>query len=120
MKCFEHNASDAVAVCSHCGKGLCVDCASEPANGRMVCSAACADALGRADAAMQRLFQQGRRNSQASALYCFLGAVLSGAGAIVAWYMLPSPFLIIFAGGCALVLLLSGIWYARAAGKTQS
>ena len=85
----------------------------------MVCSVACANALARADSAMQMLLQQGRRNAQASAIYCFLGAVLSGAGAIVAWYMLPSPFLIIFAGGCALVLLLSGTWYARAAGKQQ-
>jgi hypothetical protein len=85
----------------------------------MVCSTACADALARAQAAVQTLFQQGRRNAQASALYCFLGAILSGTGAIVAWYMLPSPFLIIFTGGCALVLLLSGVWYARAAGKQQ-
>ena len=119
MKCFNHTASDAVAVCSHCGKGLCVDCTSHPVNGRMVCSTACADALARAHSAMVTLFQQGRRNAQASAIYCFLGALLSGAGAVVAWYMLPSPFLIIFAGGCALVLLLSGIWYARAAGKQQ-
>jgi hypothetical protein len=119
VKCFNHTGADAIAVCSHCGKGLCVDCAREPANGRIVCSTACAEALARANRAMQMLFQQGRRNAQASAIYCFLGAVLSGAGAIVAWYMLPSPFLIIFAGGCALVLLLSGIWYARAAGKQQ-
>lgn len=119
MKCFSHTTSDAVAVCSHCGKGLCVDCATEPANGRTVCSTACADAVTRANRAMQMLFQQGYRNAQASAIYCYLGAALSGTGAIVAWHMLPSPFLIIFAGGCALVLLLSGIWYARAAGKQQ-
>ena len=66
---------------------------------------------------MQALLQQGRRSAQASAIYCFLGTILSGAGAIVAWYMLPSSFLILFAGGCALVLFLSGIGYARAAGK---
>ena len=119
MKCFDHTTSDAVAVCSNCGKGLCVDCARQPVNGRFVCSTACAEALAHARAALQTLFQQGRRNAQASAIYCFLGTILSGVGAIVAWYMLPSPFLIIFAGGCALVLLLSGIWYARATGKQQ-
>src|SRR5262245_3271028 len=119
MKCFNHTSSEAVAVCSQCGKGLCVECAREPANGRMVCSIVCADALARAHSAMQTLFQQGRRNAQASAIYCFLGAVLSSSCAIVAWYILPSPFLLIFAGGCALVLLLSGAWYARAAGKPQ-
>src|SRR5262245_57738362 len=120
MKCFNHTASEAVAVCSHCGKELSRECPCEAAIGRMVCSIVCADALVRAHGAMQTLFQQGRRNAQASAIYCFLGAVLSGAGAIVAWFMLPSPFLIIFAGGCALVLLLSGVWYARATGKQQS
>src|SRR5262245_40793838 len=82
MKCFNHITVDAIAVCSHCGKGLCVECAREPANGRMVCSIVCADALARAHGTMQTLFQQGRRNAQASAIYCFLGAVLSGAGAI--------------------------------------
>jgi hypothetical protein len=27
--------------------------------------------------------------------------------------MLPSPFLILFTAGCAVVLLASGIWYGR-------
>src|SRR5947207_6203284 len=110
MKCFTHIASDAVAICSYCGKGLCADCARPSEKARIACSTGCAGAISLADKAMQAVFLQGRRNAQASAIYCFLGAVLSGAGAIVAWYMLPSPFLILFAGGCALVLLLSGIW----------
>jgi hypothetical protein len=36
---------------------------------------------------------------------------------VFAWFMLPSPFLILFTGGCAVVLLLSGFWYGRAAKK---
>ena len=117
MKCFNHAGSNAVAVCSHCGKGLCADCVRSPEDGRIACSTRCADAISRADRAMRTLFQQGRRNAQASAIYCFLGTALSAAGALVAWYMLPSPFLIFFAAGCALVLLLSGVWYSRAVGK---
>jgi hypothetical protein len=117
MKCFNHNASDAVAVCFYCGKGLCADCARPPQMGRVTCSTACAGASSRADAALQTLLQQGRRGAQASAIYCFLGTLLSGVGAVAAWYMLPSPFLILFAAGCAFVLLLSGVWYARAASK---
>jgi hypothetical protein len=27
--------------------------------------------------------------------------------------MLPSPFLILFTGGCAVVLIASGIWHGR-------
>ena len=33
MKCFYHNAADAVAVCKNCSKGVCQDCASELVNG---------------------------------------------------------------------------------------
>jgi len=40
---------------------------------------------------------------------------LSAAAAVVAWFMLPSPFLILFTGACAAVLILSGIWYQRGA-----
>ena len=120
MKCFNHAESDAVAICSYCGKGLCADCACSPEKRRVTCSTRCTEAISRADRAMQTLFQQGRRNAQASAIYCFLGTALSAAGALVAWYMLPSPFLILFAAGCALVLLFSGIWYARAVGKQMT
>jgi hypothetical protein len=117
MKCFNHAGLDAVAHCTFCGKGVCPECARPSASRRLVCSTECSEAIAASERTIKTLFQQGRRNAQASAMYCFLGAVLSGSGAIVAWYMLPSPFLILFVGGCALVLLLSGIWYMRAAGK---
>ncbi len=120
MKCFNHTASDAVAVCSFCGKGLCPDCARPPAKGRITCSPDCADAISHADTTVQTLLQRSLRSAQASTAYCYLGAGLSAGGAIVAWFMLPSPFLILFAAGCALVLLLSGIWYGRASKKSHS
>jgi hypothetical protein len=63
------------------------------------------------------LLQNNVRNTQASAVYCYLCAGLSAGGAVVAWFMLPSPFLILFTAGCAVVLLFSGIWYGRAAKK---
>lgn len=88
----------------------------------MVCSAACAAALGQADAATRQLsvvthqlLRQSVRNSRASAVYCYLGGGLSAAGAVVAWFILPSTFLILFTGACGVVLLLSGFWYSRAA-----
>jgi hypothetical protein len=120
VKCFKHNPTEAVAVCAHCGRALCPDCIHERDAARLACSPACAEALNRADAVVSQLSainQQLRRNSQASAFYCYLCAGLSAGAAVVAWFMLPSPFLILFTAGCAVVLVLSGIWHDRAARK---
>ena len=117
MKCFKHKESDAVAVCCHCGRALCAECIPNPPPVRMVCSVQCAEALSHGEKALETILYQSRRSVQASAFYCYVCAGLSAAAAIGAWFMLPSPFLILFTGGCAVVLLLSGIWYGRAARK---
>jgi hypothetical protein len=117
MKCLKHSANDAVAVCAYCGRAVCSDCIQSPSAPRIVCSTDCATALARDDEALQQLLQQSLRSARASAFYCYLCAALSGGAAVVAWFMLPSPFLILFTGGCAVTLTLSGIWYGRAARK---
>ena len=117
MKCIKHSPTDAVAVCCYCGRALCPNCVSDPTAPRVVCSVACADALRRGELALETILQQGARSAQASAFYCYVCAGLSAAAALVAWFMLPSPFLILFTGGCAVVLILSGIWYGRANGR---
>jgi hypothetical protein len=110
MKCFKHR-TDAVAVCAYCGRGMCEECATSPTAPRLVCSAGCAAALERNERAMQSILQKSVQSLKASAFYCYLCAGLSGGGAIVAWFLLPSTFLILFTGACAVVLLASGIWY---------
>ena len=117
VKCFKHSATDAVAVCAYCGRALCPDCIQTPAAPRVVCSTNCAEALSRGEKALETILQQSARSAQASAFYCYLCAGLSASAAVVAWFMLPSPFLILFTAGCAVVLILSGIWYGRAARK---
>jgi len=86
----------------------------DPTAPRVVCSIACAEGLSRVEKALETILQQSVRSAQASAFYCYVCAGLSAAAALVAWFMLPSPFLILFTGGCAVVLMLSGIWYSRA------
>jgi uncharacterized membrane protein YgcG len=81
----------------------------------MVCSNDCATALTRADQAMQMILQRSAQSARASAFYCYVSGGLSAAAAVVAWFMLPSPFLILFTGACAVVLIASGIWYGRGA-----
>jgi hypothetical protein len=83
----------------------------------MVCSNECAAALVRADQALQMILQRSAQSAQASAVYCYVSAGLSAAAAVGAWFMLPSPFLILFTSGCAVALLLSGLWYGRVAKK---
>jgi hypothetical protein len=116
MKCSKHSA-EAVAVCAYCGRALCSDCIQSQTALRLVCSNDCSTALTRADQAMQMILQRTAQGARASAFYCYVSAGLSAAAAIVAWFMLPSPFLILFTSGCALVLLISGLWYGRAAQK---
>ncbi len=119
MKCITHKA-EAVAVCAYCGRALCPDCIQTPTAVRMVCSTECAAALARGERAMQMVLQQGVQNARASAFYCYLCGGLSAVAAVVAWFILPSPFLILFTAGCALVLVVSGVWYSSIARRHTS
>lgn len=117
LKCLKHNSAEVVAVCAYCGRALCTDCITNPNAPRMFCSDVCAGAATRGEQALESILLQSVRSARASAFYCYLCGLLSAAAAVVAWFMLPSPFLIMFTAGCAVVLILSGIWYGRAARK---
>jgi len=116
VKCAEHKA-EAIAICVHCGRALCADCAKPSATQRMVCSDACAMALLQSDRAIQLLLQKSAQSAQASAFYCYLCGGLSLAAAVGAYFVLPLPFLIFFTAACGVVFIISGIWYGRMAGK---
>lgn len=118
MKCFKHPV-EAISVCAYCGRGLCSECIPSLTAPRMVCSEACGTALANSDWAIQNILQKSLQGLRASAFYCYLCAGLSGGAAIVAWFMLPSPFLILFTGGCGLVLLAAGVWYTAIARKQR-
>jgi hypothetical protein len=118
MKCAAHQA-EAVAVCAYCGRALCPDCAKPDAAQRFTCSSHCADALARADAAMELILQKSLQSAQASAFYSYLCGGLSAAGAVGAWFYLPVPFLVWFTAGCSAVFIASGIWYGRIAKKQK-
>ena len=68
---------------------------------------------------MEALLDQSRQSARASAWYCYLTAGLSAGGAAAAWYLLPSPFLIYFMVGCAVVLFAAGYWHSRAAKRRR-
>jgi hypothetical protein len=117
MKCTAHN-TEAVAVCSWCGRALCSVCAKSSESKRMVCSDDCAASLVREAKAMDSILQKSLQSSRASAFYSFLCGALSAAGAIGAHFYLQVPFLIWFCAGCAVVFAASGSWYAWIARKS--
>jgi hypothetical protein len=116
MKCFKHK-TDPVAVCAYCGRAMCEECILSPTAPRMVCSTECGAALDRNERAMQSILQKSVQSLKASAFYCYLCGGLSAGGAIVAWFILPSTFLILFTGACGVVLFASGIWYTLVSRK---
>jgi Flp pilus assembly protein TadB len=83
----------------------------------MVCSDVCAASLARGDKALLLILQKSEQSLRASALYCYLCGILSLLAGVLAWFVLPLPFLVYFCGGCGVVLLVSGFWYGRAAKK---
>ena len=109
MKCSAHHA-EAVAVCAYCGRALCADCASPAAAGRMTCSENCAASLTRNEQALLTLLHKHVQSTRVNAVFYLLCGALSAAGAVGAWFYLPSPFLIWFCAGCSFVFFASGIW----------
>jgi hypothetical protein len=120
MKCINHHPDDAVAFCLYCGRALCPACLPSPTAGRIVCSSACQTGLERNERAVQFLLDKTVESARASAFYCYLCGGLSAAAAVAAGFMLPSPFLIYFTSGCALVLFAAGFWYGRGAKRPAS
>jgi hypothetical protein len=130
MKCLTHN-SEAVAICTYCGRALCADCGAgfsvapyKISDGertdphvaqRMVCSDKCAAAIASNDQAMQLILEKSLQSARANAFYAYLCGGLSAAGAVGAWFYLHVPFLIWFTAGCSIVFIASGIWHGRVA-----
>jgi len=117
MQCATHHA-EANAVCAYCGRALCAECSRASPSQRTACSAACATALTKADAAVELILQKSAQSARASALNCYLGGGIFVATGVLAAVIMPAPFLIIFPPALGIVLIISGVAYGRAA-KTQ-
>jgi hypothetical protein len=117
MKCHRHNSNEGIGVCPHCGRALCGECAPTDSASPLTCSTNCAELHAQLKNGVKLLLERSAQNARASAIYCYLSACLSAGAAIAAWFWLPSPFLVAFAGGSALVLAAAGFWHGRAARK---
>jgi hypothetical protein len=119
MKCFKHDR-EAKGICVYCGRAVCSECLENDANPRLTCSKSCAEALGVEDRSLQTILQKSEQSLRASAQYCYLCGILSFLAALLAWFLLPLPFLVYFCIGCGVVLLISGFLYGRTAKKQSS
>ena len=121
MKCFKHDA-EAVAVCPWCGRAQCAPCATAAASAgqRLACSDECAKALARDEGALEMLLQKSRQSARANSVYCYLCAAILAGATVAAWYELPSPLLMWFLAASAVALVITGVWFGRAAGKGRS
>jgi hypothetical protein len=98
---------------------MCRECGSGIGSGPLICSSGCADSLSQQRNAIQSLVEYCNETRRASATYYFLSAALSAGGAVAARFFLPLPFLVWFAGGCAVVLTITGFRHLHFRGKNH-
>src|SRR5438046_10554486 len=80
MKCEAHS-SEATAVCTYCGRALCPQCERATSSPRIACSEACADALAKADRAINLVLTKHIQGARITAYYLYiLGAIFVAAG----------------------------------------
>jgi hypothetical protein len=82
VRCFRHVDRDAVAICTHCTKGLCSECARDVPGGT-ACGDACAEAIALAERVLRRSDRNISLQRQAPR---FLGVFLMVVGLFfIAW-----------------------------------
>jgi hypothetical protein len=120
MKCSTHH-EEATAICAHCGRAVCSSCSQVTSSQRTACSDTCAQALAKADRAIDTILGRGIQMARASAYGCYLCGGLLVAFAIYAHRSYPQIRLAqLLAGVMGLALIVFGIWYHRAARKEES
>jgi hypothetical protein len=108
MKCFYHNASDAVGICKSCNKGICLECATEIGVG-LACQNRCeAEVI-----AINQLIERNKRTHQTTGrAYAQYSIWLALAGVVFVGYGLyqtRKEGLIVF-GLLGLIFLLGAIF----------
>ena len=107
MRCYYHREADAVAMCRHCGRGLCDACAAE-VNKVSACRDRCeADVaalqtmLARSDSAFGTAARQLRIAAFICVLFAGLFVVLSRQMpyAMATWLLLPAAAVLLLGAG---------------------
>jgi hypothetical protein len=118
MKCFYHPETDALAICIHCGAGVCTNCARRSAAQRITCSDECAKALSETESVLVNLRLKTLGGHRLTGYFCagaglVLGLFAGLSGAEGQWLLFS------FQAALALGLLVSGIFYLRLANRNE-
>ena len=88
MRCYYHTASDAVAVCMYCHRGVCTECAAEVEKG-IACKDRCEDEVATLMGYTAKLGQQLAVNRTSNlgwtALFLIIGLILTIGGLAMFW-----------------------------------
>lgn len=118
MKCFTHDASDAVAICKNCNKALCHACAVDVGNG-----VACAGDCEREVRALNELIRRNRSASQKTGYAYQRNALVCGLIALVFIYLSFDAFqsgrrpMLVVAAGSTVIFAMAAFFNYSAAQK---
>ena len=118
MKCMKHE-TEAIAVCSNCGIGLCYECSEQSKSGKYCCSTACIDDVELGEEASRLTLERATKTSEASAYSgYFLGILFLGFSA----YALTQGFwhVVTYMGLFGLGMLFMGYMFQRSASAKKS
>ncbi|HEX8185357.1 MAG TPA: hypothetical protein VF747_11410 [Blastocatellia bacterium] len=111
MKCYNHDAADAVAICKNCNKALCRVCAADVGNG-IACRNSCEQEV----ISLNELVKRNKTVSQKTSYAYQRNAVISLLLALVFIYLSLDAYrenrhpLLIMTAGSALIFLLAAFF----------
>ena len=108
MKCFTHQAKDAVGICKACNKGICAECAADLGHS-LACKSSCEERAHLLNSSMQRSIAVLKNSKRYANL---TPALLAGMGLLFAYhgeYGYPRSKFSLMAG--IGFLIFAGIYY---------
>lgn len=119
MKCSNHPQADALAVCVHCGAGVCADCAQKTPTRRTVCSAECAGALAETESTLAAIRRKTSGGHRLTGYFCAGAALVLGVFAALA-ALDGQGGVAALQAALALGLAASGYFYLRLANRNEA
>lgn len=117
MRCKTHD-QEATAVCAYCGRAICSSCATFPSSHRTACSDICADALSKADRAINLILTKHVQGARITAYLLYVVGIIFLAVAIYGYILYPRMRVTHpMAAACGIALIVFGVPFHRLARK---
>jgi hypothetical protein len=115
MKCEAHS-NEATAVCTYCGRAVCPQCERTTSSPRVACSEACADALAKADRAVNLVLAKHIQGARITAYYLYILGIIILAAGIYGYILYPRMRVVHpMAAACGIALIAFGVSFHRLA-----